>query len=109
MIIGWTKRRPPINLHYRVAKNGEVIVPLLIQRLSKINDLYTLRTIVLCLSAINRRYFEWTTIPKYVETFEQILGEKGDPEVQRELRAILETGKPHPFFKGMKHGKKVDN
>lgn len=98
MIIGWTKPHPPLNLFFEVAKNGEPIVALLIQRFSKINDMQSLRPIAMCLYEVNLRYFEWTTNQEYEEMFQKVLAEKSAPAIRDEFIKILETGKLHPNF-----------
>ena len=108
MIIAWTRTHPPYIFWSLVARNGEPILPLLFQRIADSDDLSTLRPLALCLHDVDKWNFEWTTQPKYVEMFEKAISGKWDPKIQREFLAILDTGVPHPFFKGLKHGKKVN-
>lgn len=98
MIIGWMVPHPPFLFYFEVAKNGEQIVPLLIQRIAETNDMQTLRPMVRCMYEINKRYFEWTRIPSYAEKFNDILSAKTDLMIQKEIKGILDTGKIYPFL-----------
>lgn len=108
MIIGWTIPHPNLHLYFQVARNGEKVVPLLIQRLSDLKDLEALRVLAICLYEIDFRYFKWTAHQKYVEMSEEAIGEIGDPSIQQEIKAILETGKLHPYAHELKQGKTIE-
>ncbi len=98
MIIGWTKPHPPIGFFFLVSKNGESIVPLLIQRMAETDDLETLRPLALCLYDVDKWHFPWTAHKNYVESLERVLGQKRDLIIKREVIGILKTGMPHSFF-----------
>ncbi len=93
MVIGIAESHPPfLYLARLVAKNGEQIVPLLIQRLPTVKDEHQLGAILFCLLEINLEHFEWKGHPKYQALVQQGLAKITDPALREEATRSLVSG-----------------
>jgi hypothetical protein len=100
VVLRMTVIRPPgTYLGTLIARNGEKLVPLLLSRLSTVENEPQLGAILYCLLEIDLRHYEWKNDPKYVPLLQQELAKMTDSALRQEAtRALLSGAASHSNF-----------